>query len=533
LEKAGKIVIASGDESYCHAAHHADYSYLLVGPGNKTIHEVFCAVRDGLRVCIQGFVTRWGPIAIDGKDDCEFSNAARTLDVNGARFKELNQEGNIRQIYLAGAEGAVSKMGKHELCHKAVHMGLYTSYEQADLISKKALYAAVMVEKKIQDKAADARSVGRIKNTQEKAKELMITDWEEKFTDYSDCALTTIRFMIAYAHAGDYHDNFDFLMFFKYMVCVYHTYPEWCKQQQAKMDAGTLYPPTQHPFYTWNNPEDHSLGGHPARALKTFIDNAPYHHGGTANIKSWSKTFIAEILLLKGITSISVPHRTNPTEEPPMRYEVPDVSKGEDWPRGSPNVEEVRLGAIEELKVKCPDVLKEPWMLLLRKAQESWGGEPLEHDGEFLAWWSNHFTAPYTPTFWAVELMWAFSKNFVALAQNQDPRRTPSGVIKLLRERMCNPGEQFKDVWEKDFLHCEAQMNLWIKLHHEQNNGPLSGTVDEPVGMPTAEEYEMWKIWGGMGSPTVHEDEFVGAEAPFIDNNEMRQDGAENIDPLL
>ena len=113
--------------------------------------------------------------------------------------------------------------------------------------------------------------------------------------------------------------------------------------------------------------------------------------------------------------------------------------------------------------------------------------------------------------------MWAFSKNFVALAQNQDPRRTPSGVIKLLRRRMCNPGVEFRNVWESDFLHCEAQMNLWMQLHHEQNDGPLYGTVEEPLGMPTQQEYEQWMVCAGMSSPSVHEDDFVGMEAPLED----------------
>ena len=62
--------------------------------------------------------------------------------------------------------------------------------------------------------------------------------------------------------------------------------------------------------------------------------------------------------------------------------------------------------------------------------------------------------------------MWACSKTFVALDQNQDPRRTRSGDIKVLRELTCNPGLELKDVlWRSNFLHCKTQMNLWMKLH--------------------------------------------------------------------
>jgi len=47
------------------------------------------------------------------------------------------------------------------------------------------------------------------------------------------------------------------------------------------------------------------------------------------------------------------------------------MSKGEDCRRAKPNVGEVRFVAIEALKLVSPDVLKEPWILLLRKAEES------------------------------------------------------------------------------------------------------------------------------------------------------------------
>ena len=63
-----------------------------------------------------------------------------------------------------------------------------------------------------------------------------------------------------------------------------------------------------------------------------------------------------------------------------MKY-LCDVSKGEDCPRANPNVEEVRFVAIAALKLVSPDVLKEPWIMLLRKAEELWG-EPLKHNSE-------------------------------------------------------------------------------------------------------------------------------------------------------
>ncbi len=111
-EQAGTGVIASGDESYCHANHHADLSYLLIGKGNVTKHEVYCAVRDGLRVCMQGFVTRWGPMVLDGVVDCRFLNAAGVEGAPGARFKEMGVNNQPRAIYAtaATAEKSLSKL---------------------------------------------------------------------------------------------------------------------------------------------------------------------------------------------------------------------------------------------------------------------------------------------------------------------------------------------------------------------------------------------------------------------------------------
>jgi hypothetical protein len=46
--------------------------------------------------------------------------------------------------------------------------------------------------------------------------------------------------MLAYQQSGDYHDNFDSDIYFKWMSVVYYTYPDWCRQQQRKKDAGTV-----------------------------------------------------------------------------------------------------------------------------------------------------------------------------------------------------------------------------------------------------------------------------------------------------
>jgi hypothetical protein len=266
---------------------------------------------------------------------------------------------------------------------------------------------------------------------------------------------------------------------------------------------------TDFPFYEFD--DESKTTGTPTRQLNAFIDNAPYHHGGAANVQSWSKKFILEVLQDHGVQSI-------PTTLPdglPLRVEVP--AKGSAWPAGHPNAEQVRKGATIALTEIKPLMFEVPWQYILDQADIDWGGSTgkrprnLPTDGT-TKWWKNTFTAPYTPTFWAIELMWAFGKNFVALAENQKTGRSPAEVIILLRNRFCNPGEENAMIWERNFRHCEALMNQWIMLHHEHNMGPLSGTIDDPIGMPDEAQYNQWRKNAGMDSDADEIDHglFVG-----------------------
>jgi len=278
MERAGVAVIASGDESYCHTLHHADQSYLLIGKENVSKHEVNCAVRDGLRICMQMFTTRWGPIALDDIVDCKFLNAAGDEDGPGARMKEMDQDGELRQVYRAAPRGVgekpVSQMNKNQLQTKAIELGVSIYAENGTTeLTKESLKKAIQAFRAIgRAEVADARAakdrtggLGGILTAEQKARQLIETDWEELFDQYKDCALTTIRFMIAYQHCGDYHDNYDHPMFFKHLVVLYLVYPRWCMQQQRKLEAGTLYPATIHPFFKWSNAE--KTAGTPARQL--------------------------------------------------------------------------------------------------------------------------------------------------------------------------------------------------------------------------------------------------------------------------
>ncbi len=47
-------------------------------------------------------------------------------------------------------------------------------------------------------------------------------------------APTCDRCFQAYVHKGDYHDNFDSIMFLKWQVAVELTYPIWCQEMQRR-----------------------------------------------------------------------------------------------------------------------------------------------------------------------------------------------------------------------------------------------------------------------------------------------------------
>ena len=61
-------------------------------------------------------------------------------------------------------------------------------------------------------------------------------DWDTFQESCKDCALTGDRFFIANQKRGDYHDNFDSQIFFKWMTIVERLYPQYCKELQWEKD---------------------------------------------------------------------------------------------------------------------------------------------------------------------------------------------------------------------------------------------------------------------------------------------------------
>lgn len=254
-------------------------------------------------------------------------------------------------------------------------------------------------------------------------------DYEAFRTSLLDMAHTTDKFFVAKEAKGDYHENFDSLGFFKWMVATELTYPDWCKEAQAKLDAhkaGTKC----YPFFKDNEKafwEVNSDGvGRPARELIMIMDNAPYHKGIQCQLGSKTKEEIGNILRQHGIEEI----RTTRKNGDHMNYEVP--SKGTPWKHGDPTAEELRVAALQASKSKDPFFDKPPYEFIVKSKKGQWG--PEDSPG-----WSIIPSAPYVSAHIAVELKWAVGKNHVANPVNHiGSRKSLALITSMLRNKWYN-----------------------------------------------------------------------------------------------
>ena len=321
-------------------------------------------------------------------------------------------------------------------------------------------------------------------------------------------APTFDRFFEAGKSEGDYHDNFDTITFYKALVALEMTYPKWCKEMQRRQDLGDghpdgLHPWTEHPF--WDKQSNK-----PARYLHLFADNAPYHHGVQIQLNSKSKSEITSILRQLGIKSIRT-SRPEPTATQPdafiiQNFEVP--TEGQQWERGNPSLEELRIGALNAIKVRHPQLVEPPYKALMESKKGVWG--PADSLG-----WVMEFSAPYVSPQVCIELRWAYGKNFVAANEQQTAGRTLAEIVEQLRRRFY---DDFT-VYERWFKHAEKEMNKWILRDFEISEGPLSGNVDDPLGDSlkgfTIEDLNTWKARAGMsmdGSNIDTNDEYFNDE---------------------
>ncbi len=423
LEKEGKAIVVSMDESYCNERHVSSYSLLPTDGNKNTLGNVPAPKGKGRRICMIGAITRYGHVIThyppghpkEGQSviDCDWLDAGnRHVDVNGS-FVELNNEGKPRYIY-----GRINlPPGKNTAELRATADRLGVEYTQADV--NKVLRDKIKC--KIASMKADAINQG---DTSRFVTANGKFDYHGYRASCQDLALTTDKFMIAKESKGDYHDNFDSIAFFKWCVAMELTYPVFCKELQTKLDNHRSGIKT-YPFFMEDEADfwiEIPGQGRPARELIMVLDNAPYHKAVNCLLSSKTKDEIAGLLRDANVNQIRVT-KGNGTE---MNYEVPAV--GEKWEHNNPSAEDLKSSALRVLRSVDPNFNRPPYQSILESKRDKWG--PIGSNG-----WRALYSAPYVSPQVAVELKWAYGKNHVANPQNCQIGRSVAMVTSLLRER--------------------------------------------------------------------------------------------------
>jgi len=105
LERDGKALIISMDESYCHNSHHSNYSLLPTDASGDTLGDLGGSAGKGPRICMSGAISKWGAfIGYNAHDespifDCHWENAKQESVMKNGTFKELNKHGKARAFH--------------------------------------------------------------------------------------------------------------------------------------------------------------------------------------------------------------------------------------------------------------------------------------------------------------------------------------------------------------------------------------------------------------------------------------------------
>ena len=118
--------------------------------------------------------------------------------------------------------------------------------------------------------------------------------------------LTTDLFFTAMKSDGDYHDNMNSEVFYKWCCTLKNMFVPFMKELELKRISGTLSPPTIHPFYDFVNDKC-------SRTLLLGLDGAPYHRCIEAQLSAKSKDYIAKVLRELNILSIKFKRKTSAT----------------------------------------------------------------------------------------------------------------------------------------------------------------------------------------------------------------------------
>jgi hypothetical protein len=146
------------------------------------------------------------------------------------------------------------------------------------------------------EKKAHLEEIAKTKGKEGSTKQLVLTDFQQYERELEDMAHTGDKFWEANKGSGDYHHNFDTVMFFKIMKAFELTYPDMCRDLHNEWLAGKI-PNSLHGFIDEN--------GRPTRSVEMFLDNAPYHHGAVVQLNNVTKKECANILRLKNVSTIN------------------------------------------------------------------------------------------------------------------------------------------------------------------------------------------------------------------------------------
>ena len=287
---------------------------------------------------------------------------------------------------------------------------------------------------------------------EDSVEQLVFRDWKLTEKAYIDMPLTTDLFFTAMKSDGDYHDNMNSEVFFKWCCALKNVYVPLMKELELKRVAGTLSPPSEHPFYDFVNKKC-------TRVLMLGLDGAPYHRCIEAQLLSKPKDYIAKVLRELKIGAITFKRMTD-NGLVNCHVEVPEQGKSfiNEYPTKGELIEAATAAII---KVK-PLLKRPPWVSLF------------EDDPECPFKFEYFFSKPYVSNFLCIEFKWSDIKNYVAQDLLCSQQRSLAVLYNQIQDRL-NSGVTTA---ESLFKTCEKNMNKWIRT---DSNCPFRGSIPKLV----------------------------------------------------
>jgi hypothetical protein len=340
---------------------------------------------------------------------------------------------------------------------------------------KESIKTARASVEKVDDKADEEVHVCETTKDSDKVAAILALDFDKflqnciELEPNNQLAHTSTKFFPASkvgSEVGDYHANFDYIMFYKIIIAFALSFPDFCRYNQKRLESGTLTVPFAGKFYDFET-------GKVCVAARLFIDNAKYHSGIACSLMSLNKGEIQDILIAKGVKEITF-DRVEPDDSRTLiTIKVP--SKPETFKVGCPTKEELYIGARDALFKICPVLLEAPYTALVASYKDEWGPDGI--DGLLI-----YFTAPYTAACnWVpCEFLWSNVKGYVAKPANQIANKTPAQVIYQLQDAFDIAHKAKNGTYNASlFRHCADEINAWIQ-NDIKNGGPFKGTFNDP-----------------------------------------------------